>query len=93
MWYSEGGMDSPKSAKKQISQESPCDQGGRRSLHAPENDQLQLEFKMFSFLILYPNISSENSHFKNILINLQLATFNTISMFLLIQRPMPQKDK
>lgn len=65
-----------------MSQESPCDWGGRRSLQAPENDELQLEFKMFSFLIFYPNISPDNSHFKSILINLQLATVNIISMFL-----------
>ena len=61
---------------KKMSQLNPCDWGGQRSFHAPENNQLQLDFKMLSFLILFPSTSSKNSYFKNVLLNLYIITLN-----------------
>lgn len=42
---------------KEVGRITPLGPVGPKLLHAPENGQLQLEFEMFSFLILCPNIS------------------------------------
>lgn len=41
---------------KEVSHIIPCNQVDQRSIHDSQNDHLQLEFEMFSFLMFQPNI-------------------------------------